>query len=50
MHGRKCVFALNACLSLAKVNEVLQIEVFSVVDDGPIDHFSDFISSLGRAV
>lgn len=48
MQVRKSVFALHPYLSLTKVNEVLQINVFSVVDDGLIDNFSHFIPSLDR--
>lgn len=48
MQVRKSVFGLDPYLSLTKVNEVLQINVFSVVDDGLIDNFSHFIPSLDR--
>ncbi len=48
MCGAKSVFGLNLYLFLTKVNEILQINVFSVVDDGVIDHLGHFIPSLGR--
>lgn len=44
----KSVFGLNPYLFLTKVDEVLQIKIFSVVDDGIIDYLSHFIPSLVR--
>lgn len=38
----------NSYLFLTKVNEVLQIDILSVVDDGFIDDFGHFIPSLDR--
>lgn len=44
----ECGIVSNLYLSLAKVNEVLQIDVISVAGDGVVDDFSHFISSLDK--
>lgn len=44
----KPVLGFSPHLFLTKVNEVLQIDVLPVVDDGFIDHLRHFVTSLGR--